>query len=178
MTTPPACLSPPIWADLSSSWFANSKQVPTGLTTALSECKEAWIIITQPATEITWNPLVWRCQYVHAPQWDSQVCWIVLVSGTVRHMTVRLQMNGRLFVDVLDYAWARMPSPKLNLSSFGFYHYFTICYWSHKGGLTHTTWRSWAYIKWSATSALEKIQLTCRNTRYVRFIFFLYTILQ
>lgn len=35
-TKPPACLSPPICADLSSRWFANSKQVPTGLTRALS----------------------------------------------------------------------------------------------------------------------------------------------
>lgn len=35
-TKPPGSLSPSICADLSSRWFANSKQVPTGLTTALS----------------------------------------------------------------------------------------------------------------------------------------------
>lgn len=35
-TKPPASLSSPICADLSSRWFANSKQVPPGLTTAFS----------------------------------------------------------------------------------------------------------------------------------------------
>lgn len=172
MSTPPACLSPPIGADLSSSWFANSKQVPTRLTTALSERKEAWIIITQPATQITWNPQVWRCQYMHAPQRDSQVCWIVLVSDSEN------MSNDSAFADewtpvcrCSGLCLSKNAISKTESLIFWFLPLFTNCHWSHKGDLSHTTWRSRAYIKWSATSVLEKIQLTCRNTRYVRFIF-------